>query len=240
MNILATFPAMDATDPNVERRRRLVEARKKAGFTSARAAAVFHRWPESTYRAHETGGRNFGLEESLKYGDAFEVDGGWIFHGRTPTKRHAGMSNLLLPNASSRREMLRGTTRRLNVLGNAAGSALGEFVMNGQVVDMVECPPSLEAVSDAYAVYVVGDSMEPRYYAGEIVYVHPNKPYKRNDFVVVQINVDGEEAPHGFIKQFVSLSPTTLTLCQFNPKKEIEFPRKKLLSIHRIVGVMER
>jgi phage repressor protein C with HTH and peptisase S24 domain len=116
----------------------------------------------------------------------------------------------------------------------------GEFVMNGQVVDTVECPPALDAVPDAYAVYVVGDSMEPRYYAGEIVYVHPNKPYKRGDFVVVQINVDGEEAPHGFIKQFVSLSPTTLTLCQFNPKKEIEFPRKKVVSIHRIVGVMER
>ena len=132
------------------------------------------------------------------------------------------------------------TNRRLNVLGSAAGGALGEFVMNGQVVDTVLCPPELETVPDAYAVYVVGDSMEPRYYAGELVFVHPNKGYKRHDFVVVQMNVDGEDAPHGFIKQFVSLSPTTLTLCQFNPRKEIEFSRKKLISIHRIVGVMER
>lgn len=112
--------------------------------------------------------------------------------------------------------------------------------MNGQVIDTVPCPPALETVPDAYGVYVVGDSMEPRYYAGELVFVHPNKGYKRNDFVVVQVDVEGEQAPHGFIKQFVSLSPTTLTLCQYNPKKEIEFPRKKVLSIHRIVGTMER
>jgi phage repressor protein C with HTH and peptisase S24 domain len=231
---------MDANDPSFDRRRRLVDARKQAGFKSARAAAVVHRWPESTYRAHETGTRNFGLEEALKYGEAFEVDGNWIFNGRATAKRASGSSQSPLPNASLRREMIRGSNRRLHVLGSASGGALGEFVMNGQIVDTVECPPVLDAVPDAYAVYVVGDSMEPRYYAGELVYVHPNKPYKRGDFVVVQVNVDGEDAPHGFIKQFVSLSPTTLTLCQFNPKKEIEFLRKKVVSIHRIVGAMER
>lgn len=112
--------------------------------------------------------------------------------------------------------------------------------MNGEVVDQVPCPPELDSVPNAYAVYAVGDSMEPRYRAGELIFVHPNKPYKRGDFVVVQINVDGEDAPHGFIKEFVSLSPTTLTLRQFNPKKEIEFDRKKVISVHRIVGAMER
>lgn len=240
MMVPATFLGMDANDPQFDRRRRLVDARRKAGFDSARAAAVFHRWAESTYRAHETGLRNFGLEEALKYGEAFEVDGNWIFNGRTAGKRPSPLSHSSLPNASPRREIVRGSNRRLNVLGSAAGGALGEFIMNGQVVDTVDTPPNLEAVPDAYAVYVVGDSMEPRYFAGELVYVHPNKPYKRHDFVVVQINVDGEEAPHGFIKQFVSLSPTTLTLCQFNPKRELEFSRKKVISIHRIVGAMER
>jgi phage repressor protein C with HTH and peptisase S24 domain len=240
MTVPATVPDMDANDASLDRRRRLAEARKGAGFTSARAAAVFHRWAESTYRAHETGTRNFGLEDALKYGEAFDVDGNWIFNGRTAGKPRSGTPQFPLPNASPRLEMIRGTNRRLNVLGSAAGGAFGEFVMNGQVVDTVDCPPALDAVPDAYAVYVVGDSMENRYFAGELVYVHPNKPYKRGDFVVVQINVDGEEAPHGFIKQFVSLSPTTLTLCQFNPKKEIEFPRKKVVSIHRIVGAMER
>jgi phage repressor protein C with HTH and peptisase S24 domain len=77
--------------------------------------------------------------------------------------------------------------------------------------------------------------MEPRYFSGEVVYVHPTKPYRKNDFVVVQIDAGNGDPPLGFIKQFIQLTPTRLVLCQFNPKKEIEFERKKVLSIHKIL-----
>lgn len=226
---------MDAADINADRRRRLVEARLRAGFKSARAAAVSHRWPESTYRAHETGGRNFGLEDAMRYGEAFNVSHEWIWSGLETARRT--LQNVNLPNALVRREIVTTSARKLNVLGSAAGGVRGEFAMNGQVVDTVPCPPELENVLGAYAVYVVGDSMEPRYFAGELVYVHPNKPYRKNDFVVVQIVADdGDATPAGFIKQFCSFSPTTLTLHQYNPDQEIEFPRKSVVSIHRIVG----
>ena len=47
----------------------------------------------------------------------------------------------------------------------------------------VLAPPQLEGVEGAKAVYVRGRAMEPRYYAGEIVYLHPSRPPNPGDFV---------------------------------------------------------
>src|SRR5690606_36977780 len=62
------------------------------------------------------------------------------------------------------------------VYGRAVGGALGEYIFNGEMIATEPCPPGVENVQDAYAVYVDGDSMAPRYRAGETVYVHPTKP----------------------------------------------------------------
>lgn len=214
-----------------ERRIRLAEARERAGFKNPRAASVFHNWPESTYRAHERGGRNFSLEDAIKYGLAFGVHGGWIWNKdesqSLPAKR-------VLPNVGLWRDVGR-TGRRLNVLGRAAASPRGEIVMTDEPVDTVACPPALDDAPGAYAVYVVGNSMEPRYFAGEVVFVHPGKPYRKGDFVIVQVGSPEDSEIQGYIKQFVTLSPTTLTLKQLNPSREVEFPRNRVVSIHRIV-----
>src|SRR5437899_2555864 len=52
------------------------------------------------------------------------------------------------------------------IYGQAVGGKDGEFVLSGNQVSEVLAPPSLSHVRDAYAVYVVGGSMEPRYFAG--------------------------------------------------------------------------
>jgi len=78
--------------------------------------------------------------------------------------------------------------------------------------------------------------MEPRYFAGEVVFVHPRLPVRRNDFVIVQIDGGAGAPPHGFVKQFISKSSTILRARQFNPDTVVEFPADRLLSVHRIVG----
>ena len=65
---------------------------------------------------------------------------------------------------------------KLKVLGMAECGPDGWSLWNGDVIDMVDRPASLAGVPNAYAVYVVGASMEPRYYPGELVHVHPGKP----------------------------------------------------------------
>ena len=73
--------------------------------------------------------------------------------------------------------------------------------------------------------------MEPRYYAGEMLYVNPNRPLTRGCFVAVEM-ADGQ----CLIKQFVRRSDDHVVLAQFNPPKEIRLPAARLKRILRITG----
>jgi phage repressor protein C with HTH and peptisase S24 domain len=121
------------------------------------------------------------------------------------------------------------------VYGQAVGGKDDEFVLSGNQVSEVLAPAGLSSVPDAYAVYVVGDSMEPRYFAGETVFVNPRLPIGREAFVVAQISGSDEGKPRAYVKRFVSQDSRRLRLEQYNPKKVIEFPTSKVISLHRII-----
>lgn len=129
------------------------------------------------------------------------------------------------------------TNKMLPVLGEAVGGVDGKYIFNGSIIDYVVCPPSLENVAGAYAVYIDGESMYPRYKAGETAWVHPNKPPRRGDDVIVQIHPpeDDGSPPWGYVKEFVGWSGDRLVLNQFNPAGEIKFDRSEVVSIHPIV-----
>ena len=115
------------------------------------------------------------------------------------------------------------------------GGKDGEFILSGNEVSEVLAPPSLSHIPDAYAVYVVGDSMEPRYFAGETVFVNPRLPISRGAFVVAQISSAQEDVPLAYVKRFVSQDSRRLRLEQYNPKKVLEFPVSTVVTVHRIV-----
>jgi phage repressor protein C with HTH and peptisase S24 domain len=123
------------------------------------------------------------------------------------------------------------------VYGQAVGGVDGRFIFNGQKITDVIAPPSLSNVADAYAVYVVGESMEPRYFAGETIYVHPRLPIRKGDFVVVQLKADEENENEklGYVKQFLSMDDRRIRLTQFNPVKTLEFSRRDVISVHKII-----
>ncbi len=127
----------------------------------------------------------------------------------------------------------------LPLYGHASAGKDGRFVLNGQLIGTAERPASLVDVTDAYGVVVSGDSMLPRYRPGEICLVDPRKPFRRTDDVVVQVEAQNSgDPPDGFIKEFVSLSDTTLMLRQHNPPRTLRFPRKLIMTIHLIVGTV--
>lgn len=121
------------------------------------------------------------------------------------------------------------------VYGHALGGRDGEFVLSGNQVSEVLAPPVLSHVPDAYAVYVVGESMEPRYFAGETVFVNPRLPISRGAFVVAQISKGGDDNPHAYVKRFLSQDARRLRLEQYNPKKTLEFAMSVVVAVHRIV-----
>ncbi|WP_181175186.1 MULTISPECIES: helix-turn-helix domain-containing protein [unclassified Mesorhizobium] len=127
---------------------------------------------------------------------------------------------------------------RVPVLGQAVGGTDGEYHFNGTIIDYVVSPPGMEDVPDAYAVYVDGESMSPRYEPRDTVWVHPGKPARSGDDVIVQIEgADKGNAPRGYIKRFVGWTDKSLRLRQFNPDKEITFPRNKVVSVHPVVFI---
>lgn len=95
-------------------------------------------------------------------------------------------------------------------------------------------PPALEGVREAYAVYVDGSSMYPRYKAGETVWVNPNKPPRREDDVIVQILGERDAPPLGYIKEFVGWSGNNLVVRQHNPAGEMIIPKDQVVSVHLI------
>jgi phage repressor protein C with HTH and peptisase S24 domain len=121
------------------------------------------------------------------------------------------------------------------VYGQAVGGRDGKFILNGNKIADILAPPKLSGVPDAYAVYVVGDSMAPRYFSGEAVFVNPRMPIRPGDFVVVQIAADEGEPPEAYVKRYVSRDDKILKLEQFNPKKTLQFPRSRVVTLHRII-----
>lgn len=72
----ATFRIMgDRKDVMAERLR---EARQKAGYTSASAAAETFGWTIPTYISHENGQRGFDVDTALRYARRFKVAPGWL------------------------------------------------------------------------------------------------------------------------------------------------------------------
>jgi phage repressor protein C with HTH and peptisase S24 domain len=220
---------------------RLRHAREQAGFAHASDAARAMSIEEPTYLGHENGSR--GLSRAApRYARFFGVSLDWLIDGRAALAPDgaAGSAAVTEPPlaAPPRNAELGGPARfgaRIPAYGQAVGGRDGEFILNGNRIVDVLAPPSLQGVPDAYAVYVVGDSMEPRYFAGEAVFVNPRLPVRRGDFVVAQIAVEDGEPPHAYVKRFVARDQRILRLEQFNPRKALEFPVRRVISVHRII-----
>ncbi len=93
-------------------------------------------------------------------------------------------------------------------------------------------PANLGGVRGAYAIYMIGDSMEPRYEQGWLLHVNPFKPPTRGRDVVVF-----KTGQAVLIKQFVRWDSDALVLHQLNPPGELRVPREEVVECHLVVGV---
>lgn len=215
---------------------RLRWARERAGYADAADAIARLGLTGSTYYGHENGDRTPRTPKLKEYAHIFNVPFVWLLEGGTEPKE---LTNALpvSENASEPVErQIYASAPLLPVYGLATGGPTGHADFNGEVVDRIARPPMLASVNNAYAVYVSGDSMEPRYMPGETVYVHPGKPVRKGHFVVVQVaGVHDGDPPRGFVKRFVGWVGARLILYQFNPAGEIQFDKDDVISVHRIV-----
>ena len=97
-------------------------------------------------------------------------------------------------------------------------------------------PPQLEDIKGAKAVYVRGRAMEPRYYAGEVVYLHPTRPPNPGDFVFIVVQESGFPAAIGYIRQFVGSDLVSIRVSTLNPRRQELIPRQAVVEIATVVG----
>jgi phage repressor protein C with HTH and peptisase S24 domain len=125
----------------------------------------------------------------------------------------------------------------LPVFGTAVGGSTGgsEFIMNGQIGLHVRRPEKLSGRDDVFALFVQGDSMEPRYSAGELIICETRRPPQIGDYVVVEMKETADGLRIAYLKRLAGRSGRRLKLTQYNPEKTIELDQDE---VHQIVRVM--
>ena len=79
--------------------------------------------------------------------------------------------------------------------------------------------------------------MEPRYYPGEMIYVHPGRLVTVGSYVLVQLRAkSGGKLPLALIKRLAKETRAKIVLEQFNPAELFAVALKDIVSMHRIIG----
>ena len=150
-----------------------------------------------------------------------------------PHSGEAALASVTVPPAAS-------LLRDVEVRGVAVGGHESCFEFNGEVVDRVRRPPGIAGASNVFAIYVVGQSMSPRFEEGEIVFVHPGRPATNGCDVIVELHGHDGEPGHCYIKRLVKKTPTRTVLQQFNPARDdIAFENEKIRAMYRILTASE-
>lgn len=180
-------------------------------------------------------GQGIKRENLQLIADKFRVSFEWLATGREVSNVQNGTHSNETPNALIG-DKLTERGEYIPLYGHAVGGLDGEFILNGNKLDDILAPPGLSPARGAYAVTCAGDSMEPRYFDGETVFVDPVKRVRRGDFVVAQIsNPNVGMPPLAYIKRFIRHNDNELVLEQYNPAKELHFPHGDVVTVHFIV-----
>ncbi|WP_119304017.1 XRE family transcriptional regulator [Dongia deserti] len=110
----------------------------------------------------------------------------------------------------------------------------GFWFIEGDAKEFVERPANLRGVANAFALYADGDSMQPRYFAGELLFVNPNRPITPNCFVAIEM-ADGR----GQIRQFLRRTHDSIFVRRFNPDQEQKLSAPQVKRLYRITGSAE-
>ncbi|WP_267433816.1 XRE family transcriptional regulator [Sphingomonas sp. GM_Shp_1] len=181
--------------------------------------------------------------------------------GTPPIERHEIMALVGIPVPTEVAPIdqpmptLRGAPRDLPVFGTALGADLkfpdgdGEVEVEQTLLTLTEAityvrrPPAMEGMNKAYALFVVGSSMEPRYRPGEPVFIDPVRPPQIGDDVIIQLfrrNDDGEgEVVASLVKTLRRRTAHFIELEQYEPRLTFKVPNSQIAHLHRIISMRE-
>lgn len=101
----------------------------------------------------------------------------------------------------------------------------------GDIVDWVPRHPLQAGIADAYALYVGSDDMQPRYFRGETVYVHPGKPAQNGADCVIEFT-DGSVS----LRRLLQKTADRVAVQSFHPARMADIALGDISAIYTIVG----
>ena len=110
----------------------------------------------------------------------------------------------------------------------------GGILLRGEPQMQIRKPSFLEYTADAYAVKVPGDNMQPRYFAGDTLFVDPTAELHVGDDVVVIISFGSDLV--GIFWECEEITETAITVSQLKDAKKIIFSIQDLYGLHVVVG----
>jgi phage repressor protein C with HTH and peptisase S24 domain len=237
----------DVANPQAERLMRLLEAHGLTLNAAAKLAGI----SESTLRAfRDTPGRSLSLRIADAIGHALarrtnrpvhmpditglEQHGAVYYH--PPGDTQAAASSVDVSRIAPQ-ETLVSAKADLPVYASAQAGPTG-MTLCYEPIEWVKTPAPLLNVKGGFGVYVVNDSMEPKYRQGDMILVHPGKQPRRGDYVlVVLVNGQGEHA--AMVKRLVAIDHLSVRLEQLNPKEPVDLERSKVQAVFKVVGSYE-
>lgn len=130
--------------------------------------------------------------------------------------------------------------RDLPIRGTVSGGPGGFQMANGDAIDWVRRPPRLLGRKDVFGLYVEDTSMVPRFDPGALVVVEKSRPPAVGDDVVVELLPEHpRDERRALIKRLAGPIGPTVKLEQFNPPLILEFPRKRVANILRVMTLSD-
>ncbi|WP_063292053.1 XRE family transcriptional regulator [Pseudovibrio sp. Ad5] len=211
---------------------RLKIAREKAGFASAADAADALGIKVPTYTHHENGTRKPKADAIERYARFFGVTPTWLLFGK---------GNNETESTASTPSQLRRTAQILApftvpVFGSLSGGGEDYLEATNEALDNIAAPQSLMSAEGAYALYMPGSSMEPRYHEGETLFVNPKKLPRPGEYAAVLHEVRG--IPVWQIGRYERLDSGVRVFSRYNGE-ELRIPATDIRALHKIVATGE-
>jgi transcriptional regulator with XRE-family HTH domain len=117
------------------------------------------------------------------------------------------------------------------LMGYAAAGGADRIAWNMDApLDWVEAPPMRDSTTQVVAIRVHGDSMEPRLFSGETIYVGLHLAPARNGDAVIEFR-DGAAV----VKTYGGMRQGFIFARQYNPDEELRFEATKVRAVHAVL-----
>lgn len=155
--------------------------------------------PQNTYSQYENGKREPDNETLLKIANFFNVSIDYLLDNNPPAEKGKGI--------------------KIPVLGEVIAGIPVEAIE--EILDYEEITPQMASQGEHFALQIKGNSMEPKFSAGDVVIVRKQPDVDTGDIAVVLVN--GNDATIKKIKKH----PDGMTLVPTNPNYDVMFYTNK-------------